>query len=282
MKKTIQLASLTILIAGAITSCQKTTNDALPEDQLSQAEKSLISTAGFNGSWASKTSDGNYLVEGDILISKEQLTEMSASTPSNNIIVADNEHYNTYNLVNTGTGIRTLYIFLDPNFPTYYSTALNNVILKYNALNLNLKFARASSSSSANILVKAADLGGPDSQNMITLGMSDGFPQNGNPAPGFTISSNPAAAFAFNTVSKMEILMQHEMGHNIGFRHSDYKNRISCGGGRESAGTIGAVNIPGTPGTITNSAYMSWMMACNSNNPLAFTSADIVALQYVY
>ncbi len=75
--------------------------------------------------------------------------------------------------------------------------------------------------------------------------------------------------------------MAHEIGHCIGFRHTDYKRRSSCGpGGGESAGSIGAVHIPGTPTNVSGS-YNSWMMACTNSNPV-FNAADAVALRYVY
>ena len=77
--------------------------------------------------------------------------------------------------------------------------------------------------------------------------------------------------------------MAHELGHCIGFRHTDYMNRsYSCGGSavNEGASTVGAVHIPGTP---TGPSSGSWMLACigsNVNRP--FTSADRTALAYVY
>ena len=80
---------------------------------------------------------------------------------------------------------------------------------------------------------------------------------------------------------EVDEVIAHEIGHCIGFRHTDYKNRISCGGGGgETAGSIGAVHIEGTPTNVKGN-YDSWMMAC-TNGKANFNAADGVALNYVY
>jgi hypothetical protein len=76
--------------------------------------------------------------------------------------------------------------------------------------------------------------------------------------------------------------MAHEIGHCIGFRHTDYMNRISCGSNsNEGDGGVGAIHIDGTIGTVTSGNYNSWMMACvNGDN--SFSSEDNFALGVVY
>ncbi|HLF45263.1 MAG TPA: M57 family metalloprotease, partial [Chitinophagaceae bacterium] len=79
--------------------------------------------------------------------------------------------------------------------------------------------------------------------------------------------------------------ISHEIGHCIGFRHTDYMNRsYSCGGGAINEGDVtsgvGAVNIPGTP---TGPDPDSWMLACLSattNRP--FNANDKIALHFLY
>jgi hypothetical protein len=84
-------------------------------------------------------------------------------------------------------------------------------------------------------------------------------------------------------VNYIATIIAHELGHCIGFRHTDYMNRAySCGGSysNEGASTVGAVHIPGTP---TGASSGSWMLACvgsGVNRP--FTSYDVTALNYVY
>lgn len=78
-------------------------------------------------------------------------------------------------------------------------------------------------------------------------------------------------------------MITHELGHTIGFRHSDYYNRaISCGsGGNEGAGSIGAILIPGTPSTATVGG--SVMNSCfRSTENGEWTSSDITALHALY
>ncbi len=79
-------------------------------------------------------------------------------------------------------------------------------------------------------------------------------------------------------------IIGHEMGHCIGFRHTDYFDRsISCGGSadNEGASTVGAVHIPGTPTGATLSAK-SWMLACTDGSDRPFNNDDKTALDFLY
>jgi hypothetical protein len=279
MKKLIQTTGLAFMIAGAFTSCKKSSNDAgVPA--LSQDEKGMIVAAGFNGNWAEKTADGNYLIEGDILLSSDQLKEMTGANPAHELVVANEEHYRTTNIVSTpATGQRIITVRLGSGFPSYYSTGLDQALARYNTLNLKIAFQRVT--SGGNIVISGANLGTTSTGGCI-LGQSSGFPSaNGNPAGGFTLSTSSCATSYLSTANKADEVMAHEIGHCIGFRHTDYMNRSSCGqNANEGSAGVGAVWIPGTPTTVTGS-YNSWMMACTNNNP-AFSSSDGTALTYVY
>jgi Dual-action HEIGH metallo-peptidase len=279
MRKFIYAGTAVVLLAFAIVSCKKSTSSSADPSLVTDDEKALVASAGFNENWVEKTPGGAYLVEGDILLTKAQLKEMAGATPTNNFIVADEEHYRTYNVVSTpGTGARTISIRLGSGFPSYYSTGLDAALARYNSYGLRINFLRVS--SGGDIVINGANLG--TSGGGCILGQASGFPtSSGNPSSGFTLSTSSCATTYLNTAAKVDEVIAHEIGHCIGFRHTDYKRRNSCGPGPgESAGSIGAVHIPGTPTNVSGS-YNSWMMACTNGSPV-FNGDDGIALNYVY
>ncbi len=277
MKKIIFSLGTVAFFAMAMIGCKKTNTDVQDPNSLTADEKGMIKAAGFNSGWAERTTDGSYLIENDMLLSKAQLEELAGSPSSHNFIVANEEHYRTTNVVSLpSTGQRNITVRLGSGFPSYYSTGLDNSLARYNNLNLRIRFTRVS--TGGNIVITASNLG--TSGGGCILGRASGFPTGGNPSPGFTLSNSSCATSFLSSASKADEVMAHEIGHCIGFRHTDYANRASCGGPGESAGTIGAVYIPGTTGTVSGS-YNSWMMACTNSDP-TITSTDAVALNYVY
>lgn len=278
MKTLFYSIALVVLMTAAIVGCQKGSSDTAATAGLSQDEKALIASAGFNSNWAEKTTDG-YLIEGDILLTTDQLQELAGLGSPNELIIANEEHYRTTNVVSTpGTGQRTITVRLGSGFPSHYSTGLDQALARYNNLNLRIRFQRVT--SGGNIVITGQNLG--TSGGGCILGQSAGFPtSSGNPASGFKLSTSSCATSYLNTANKVDEVIAHELGHCIGFRHTDYMNRSSCGqNSNEGSAGVGAIHIPGTPTTVTGS-YNSWMMACTNGSP-AFSSSDGTALNYVY
>lgn len=278
MKKLFICACLATTVGGAFLGCQKTSVKENDAATLNQDEKSLIASAGFNSNWAERAADGGYLIEGDLLLSADQLKEMSGVSPTHELIVAKEEHYRTTNVVSApSTGARTITVRLGAGFPSHYSTGLNQALTRYNNLGLRIRFQRVS--TGGNIVISGANLG--TSGGGCILGRASGFPSGGNPSPGFTLSTSSCATSFLSTANRADEVMAHEIGHCIGFRHTDYMNRSSCGQNiNEGSAGVGAIHIPGTPMTV-GGTYNSWMMACTNGSP-AFSSADGVALRYVY
>jgi hypothetical protein len=249
----------------ALSSCEKK-QEVLVKNELSEETIGQIRTLGFGTSDA-KLVEGGVLVEGDILLTNEMLK----STPEYSMLrVGEEEQYRTTNLV--GGLPRTITIRVSTSLPSAYVTATDELIRRYNAENLRLRFARVT--SGGNIVMNAA----PSGSSYLA---SAGFPSGGNPYG--SISINVGAIGTANASTYIATILAHEVGHCIGFRHTDYMSRqYSCGGSavNEGASTVGAIHIPGTP---TGPDPSSWMLACigsGANRP--FNTNDRTALNYVY
>lgn len=260
------LALLGIFSLGLISCKKEVKEDPAPaSEEVSQAVKDKIFALGFTSSNVQKIEEG-YLVEGDIVLTDADLN----SVPENIFLrIADDEQYRTYNLV---SGLpRNITIRVSSTLPSRYITATDAAISRYNARGLRVTFSRVT--SGGNIVIVAA----PSGSSYLA---SAGFPSGGNPYSQVRVNRAYLDYWNINTVTS---ILAHEVGHCIGFRHTDYMSRqYSCGGSpvNEGSGTVGAVHIPGTP---TGPSAGSWMLACignGTNRP--FTSSDVTALNYVY
>jgi hypothetical protein len=277
MRKTSCLIGMLLLMTATQFSCQQSdesTASTIDKRVSSDVQAKLVSL-GFDVTNKApfKFEDG-YLVEGDIYLTDKDLAEMKAGTR-----IPEVEQYSTNNLV-TGTP-RTIKVYMSSStFSSTYISALDVAISRYNALGLGLTFTRVTTSTGANM--KYTTLSRTD-ENSGVLG-SSGFPTSSG-APYGTIKMSRILVSTYGlSVNGIATIMAHEMGHCIGFRHTDYYNRaISCGGStsNEGDGGIGANLIPGTPSTATNAAK-SWMLACTDGGDRPFNTDDKVALNYLY
>lgn len=264
----IPLAALTLLLAG-LHSCSKSdpAQTATTSGELTADIKARINALGFDTDGAYAT-DGGYIVENDIFLSNNDLNKPG---DWQTLIVANTEQYRTTNLV---TGLpRTIKVLVQSTLPTSVRNATDAAIARYNALGLQLTFTRITSGT-ANITIKKA----PGGAGYIA---SSGFPSGGNPYSQVLFNNN-YSTWNSNTLASV---LAHEMGHCIGFRHTDYADRsFSCGGGyyNEGSGGVGAIYIPGTATGPYDDAT-SWMLSCIGNGVnRPFNSNDQVALNYLY
>ncbi len=266
------LAILCISLIG--TSCKRESITS-PQDAVSSAVLSQIAAQGFSTDNVRKVDNG-YLVEGDIILTSANLSQQ---TTSPTLLIANEEQYRTYNLV---TRPRTITVSVSGTLTSLavWSNAANAAIARYNSLpNHMLTFQRINSGT-GDIDLIGFDQG--PSGGYITLG-SSGFPTaSGAPYNQIKMNTNQQAYGSNPNLDYVTSVIQHEMGHCIGFRHTDYFNRaLSCGGHKsnEQAGSIGAYLIPGTP---SGFSAESFMLACSNGGNRDFNANDKVAMDYLY
>ncbi len=266
MKKTFRFFLAAAFTTTLFAACKKN-NTPATEEGLTQAERNQISGLGFTASNAYKT-DGGYIVEGDIFLSAEDLNK--APQTVNLVRVGDEEQYRTTNLV---TGLPRTLTVRYTGATASISAALDAAIARYNALpaTYRLRFTRVAAGAAANITI--SNVSG------VAYIASAGFPSGGNPYNSVLFNT----AYAGWNANTLASVLAHEIGHCIGFRHTDYAQRqYSCGGAAVNEGQagVGAILIPGTPAAPDPN---SWMLACIGNGVnRPFNANDRTALDFLY
>ena len=272
MKKIWMPLAVSCITAFTFVACKKDAKTTTQDDEISQTTLSKIKDLGFGTNNVRKVDEG-YLVEGDIVLTEELLN----STPDQSLLrIANNEQYRTTNLVTHLP--RTITVAVS-GLGSAYVQGTDIAIGRYNALNLQIIFQRITSGK-ADITIQGFNQ--PPSGGYITLG-SSGFPtRQGDPYGTVKMNTNQYAYGTNPDPTYVGSVIQHEIGHCIGFRHTDYMDRsYSCGGAysNEGASNVGAILIPGTPsGPDAN----SWMLACSSGKDRTFNNNDKTALNYLY
>lgn len=286
MKRTKSLLATAFAIMIAFTACDDSVMEAA--DEVSPEVLTKLAAAGFNISdQAPLNFEDGYLVEGDIYIPASQIDALSAGER-----LPIEEQYSTNNLVST-SGSRTITLYAPvassgggrgKKGSSGYSPAmiagLDLAIARFNAENLEISFQRVTSSSGADIVMTRLS---KRDESRGVLG-SAGFPtSSGDPYGEIKMSGVLESNYGLS-VEGIATIIAHEMGHCVGFRHTDYFDRsISCGGGTSNEGTagVGANHIPGTP-TGASAAQKSWMLACTDGGDRPFNNDDQTALDYLY
>ncbi len=294
MKNQIKLSAMALAVmAVTFTSCEKEEVDAIETDAVTA---DAVSTQDNNGrsivtdqaildkvidleiDIAAVTRGDFHLPDGtvqerlyigdDIVTTERELEEMQVNGQS--------RQFRTFNLV-TGSN-RTIDIIGYTGNDQFGLTNKGRTALQWAVNNFN----RISGSALRFRLTFGTNFNNSDmvvydnSTNNSGSGGVAGFPDaQGRPNKFVQIYNLEGSSTNVN-----EHVITHEIGHSIGFRHSDYYDRQSCGGGGgESAGSTGAIQLPNTP----TRDFDSIMQACFSNNEDGeFSNNDIIALQAMY
>lgn len=283
MKK-IKVLALCAIVAGFTTSCEKKevsneTQEEAVTEQLSKAHIQALHDAGVNATGAEyvtvKHPDGSVeeaIQSSDLILAINKLAEQKLAEIENG-----NKQYRTNNLVSSGNRNISIIGYTGSGYAltSKMRTGLQWAVNNYNALNNTLSFSLSfAASTSADMVVYNNGASG--------AGGSAGFPSGGRPYKWIQINAGS------NSISNnaMEHLMTHEMGHCLGFRHTDYARR-RCDNSNEGSGGIGAIHIPGTPtanqwgqsGLDTDSVMISCFDGSEDGE---FSNYDRTALNYLY
>jgi hypothetical protein len=256
------IISMSLLILFISAGCQKNSQHIPSDNSMYEADIQKIEAMGFKTEGIIRFNKG-YIVEGDIIIDEQQLVQ-----PSNTIgkLFPDTEHYVDSNLV---IGPRIITVRVNAALPARYRDAADSAIARYNALGLILTFQRVT--TGGNIVINPAAIG---SGFLAASGLPT---SSGNPYSNILLNRSYLDTWAMGTLNT---IVTHEIGHCIGFRHTDYWDISYSCGPPPKPGTGPVVHVPGTP---TAPEANSWMLACIPNGvDRPFTAMDILALTTIY
>ncbi len=270
-----------ILSVFAFASCESESTDvATPAPEgVSSDLKAKLDGFYLNGSLAEPhvnvypdgSSEEGILVE-DKFFTEDQINSMMNLEGQENIWT---EQYRTNNLVSQPRTISVIgytggQFALSSRGRTGLQWAINN----YNRLNLGIRFTlRFAAATNADMVIFDNSVNNPGRAGGVA-----GFPTGGNPHKFIQIYG---LANSSNNVN--EHVITHEMGHSVGFRHTDWFSRQTCpisSQGNEGQGSDGAIQIPGTPSGFDPNSVM---LACFNNAVNGeFNANDITALRFLY
>jgi hypothetical protein len=243
--KPLHMACLAIVFF--MFSCQKEATVTEPKNDEISSLTSYLIKKGFKPEDV-VFKDNNFIIEKDIVISKDDL---AARVQKENTSV-QTEHWRGTYLVSS-TYITNVKLYIDPAVPAAWVTAIQGAIANWNAINgTSVGMSIVSTQSAANTRVFM----GFESANWIARAT---LPSSSR-RPGTTVEINSN----FNSLAASQKLfaITHELGHTIGFYHTDQTQGIF---------------ITGTPTVDANSVMNSFVLPWNG-----FTAGDILATQILY
>ncbi len=257
MRRFFSRRAAAVLALAALAACDNPAE--APATREPEDLAAMVEALGFRGDMVQDF--GSYvLIEGDIHITKDELRR---ARPRSDDPLGPRFHYTTTNLVSSSKIYQIVVDLSGLSSQPGWQSAARDAIAHWSGIaNTHVKMVEGS----------PADITVATTCTSWNVAAFASFPSGGN--PGNVIYVN--TCFGYSTTHAQKVHnMVHELGHTIGFRHSNY---VQMG---ETAGVEGAYHIYGTPtsGNATGSV-MNGGTALNSW--AGFAASDLTAVRSRY
>jgi hypothetical protein len=269
----LTLATLTILTQ----SCKKTDlpkEETISAEELQQLKSFVATSTGFPLNSVEYNSTKKYFIAGeDILVSladartRLKNTEISGST-------VNGENQRVYMYTASLYNVANISIYADNTVPADWITALDQAIANWNSTNSHVVMKRVTATTqtittgkgkkkkktTTTTILPSYNIFVSTLYNSSTSMVAEAFLPYSNGMVGNEVHIN--TYYTYLNSSYKTFALTHELGHSIGFTHTD--------------GTYGNL-IAGTPATDPNSVMNSIVLPWNG-----YTPYDITAVNTVY
>ena len=222
----------TILVAGFFTlgACNDRISAPVETDM---ALREAVAAMGFRPDMIVDRGD-HFLVEGDIKITKARLRAPRS-------VDGLSLQWRTTNLV-SAANVSNIVVDVS-NLEASWKTAAQAAISEWNSVTPGAIVSFSEGSPAEITMTMTGNLPFTNCSNGVIAQAS--FPSGGQPGPTIEVSSDFTNCLS---ASQKKYNMVHELGHTIGFRHTNWQTN-DCGSPPCQPGPVGAHQIAGTPAT---------------------------------